>query len=77
LIQTRLLIVSAVLNKQFDPNDVMNKLFVKEIFSEIMSSSKVKLLYRSFLREARKFNDYNFRNHAIRKAKYEFEILKS
>lgn len=29
-------------------------------------------LYRSLLREAQKFNNYNFRNHAIRKTKWEF-----
>lgn len=34
-------------------------------------------LYRSLLKEARKFNNYNFRNHAIRKTKWEFKHNKN
>jgi hypothetical protein len=34
-------------------------------------------LYRTLLKEARKFNNYNFRNHAIRKTKWEFKHNKN
>jgi hypothetical protein len=38
--------------------------------------SKFKPLYASLLRAANKFPEYNFRNFAIRKVKYDFDLTK-